>query len=314
MKKSVILSVFALVGSLLVAQNSLIFAAGGVIEGNAPSSAALEKTFSANLVVTGASHVANGVALRNRTSGWIPLRGVPNGSTVEKAFLYWNFSDTKVTGSVGSPALFNGNRVNGIKRADNADPCWNMTGNHTYRANVTELIPADNPNQDYEVVLFFSGATSTTGQNPWSPTETQNIRLDGATLVVIYSNASTTGKIVRIYDGLNGSEFSGGTATFTLTHAATSGSGLFTMSGADGQRGSGHDNHSTISNELTTFNGTQIAGPSAAASDWDGSTGLPLPQLWDVHTHIVTFSGTSSVVEYTAGTDCLVPVVFILEK
>lgn len=54
------------------------------------------------------------------------------------------------------------------------------------------------------------------------------------------------------------------------------------MIGADGQRGCGHDNFA--SNELTYFNSTLIAGPTVAASDWDGDDGLTLPQLWDTHT------------------------------
>ena len=51
-----------------------------------------------------------------------------------------------------------------------------------------------------------------------------------------------------------------------------------------------------------------------AASDWDGSAGWPTPQLWDVHTHNVGLgtSSLSSVIVYTAPTDCLVPVVFIV--
>ncbi|GAB61060.1 MAG: DUF3344 domain-containing protein [Candidatus Jettenia sp.] len=314
MKKKLILSAFALVGFILVLQSKVIFAANGVTD----TKTTVEKTVDPINVISNASHVANGIALRNKTSGWIPLRGVPDGSTVVKAFLYWNFSDTNATG-LGSVVVFNGNRVNGIKRADSADPCWGLTGNHTYRANVTPFIPANNPNQDYEVVINFNGIISTTGQNPWAPTESQTKRLEGATLIVVYSNASTSGKQVRIYDALNGSEFSG-SATFTLTHPALSGSGLFTMCGADGQRGSGHDTHANTSNEKTTFNGTQVAGTSVAGGDWDGSTGLPLPQLWDVHTHVVTFSGTSSIVVYTAkdpnaaNLDCLVPVVFVLEK
>jgi hypothetical protein len=83
------------------------------------------------------------------------------------------------------------------------------------------------------------------------------------------------------------------------------------MSGADGQRGTGgYDNGA--SNETGFFNGAQISGPPVAASDWDGAAGLPLVQLWDVHTHIVSY--TSSTVEYTAATgDCLVPVVFVLQ-
>ena len=40
-----------------------------------------------------ADHVANGVAMRNRTSGTIALRGAPVPSRVLTALLYFNFSD-----------------------------------------------------------------------------------------------------------------------------------------------------------------------------------------------------------------------------
>ncbi len=84
------------------------------------------------------------------------------------------------------------------------------------------------------------------------------------------------------------------------------------MVGADGQRGQGHDN--TASNELSFFNNNQIAGPPVASSDWDGSDGWPLVQLWDTHTHRVTLKGDVSQVDYQAGgNDCLVPVAFVID-
>ena len=82
------------------------------------------------------------------------------------------------------------------------------------------------------------------------------------------------------------------------------------MVGADGQRGIGHTN---IGNELTFFNGSQIAGPPVASSDWDGSDGWPLPQLWDTHTHNVTLNGSISSVRYQGSLDCLVPVAFVID-
>lgn len=255
------------------------------------------------------AHVANGIALRNRDSGWIPVRGVPVGGIVVKAYLYWNFSNTAAIGANSDQALFEGNRVVGAKVADNGDPCWSMAGNHTYRADVTAFMPIYRPNGDYRVMLFSSSSTS--GQNPWNPSEAETIRTEGATLVVVYrSTTLTVGKVVNIYDKLTGSGFSA-SATFTLNNTF-SGSGLFTMTGADGQR-QGYTN--SASNETTLFDTTQIAGPPIAASDWDGSSGWPLPQLWDVHTHQVDFNGSgNSAITYTAGADCLVPVAFVLQK
>jgi hypothetical protein len=175
---------------------------------------------------------------------------------------------------------------------------------------VTAFVPSTNPNQDYVVVTATSGSTA--GRNPWlsSPPAPATLQ-EGATLVVVFRGASSSTAVV-IYDALSGTEFSS-SLSLTLVHPfSLSGSGKYTMSGADGQRGSGDNN--TSSNETGFFDGFQISGPSVAASDWDGSAGLPEPQLWDVHSHNVSFSSSaSSSVSYSAGTDCLVPVVFVLQ-
>ena len=247
---------------------------------SSPAAASVTKTVPPAFRHTGAAHVANGVALRNRASGWIHLRGVPVGSTIVAAYLYWNFSDGSAIGAATASALFDGNRVSGTKVADSADPCWGMAGNHSYRALVTAFVPGTRPNEDYEVSLL--GGFTTSGQNPWSPTEAQTIRAEGATLIVVYSGPTTVGRTVVIYNAFSGSMFFSGTGSFTLTGSPGSGSGLFTMTGADGQRGAGHDNGA--SNETGTFNAAAMSGPPTAASDWDGSAGLPLVQLWDVHT------------------------------
>jgi len=258
---------------------------------------------------TSSQHVANGVALRNRASGTIHLRGVPAGRSLRAAYLYWNFSDASAVGADTSGALFNGNAVTGRKTADNTDPCWGMAGNHTYRAIVTPFMTGANPNQDYNVVVASSGIT-TSGANPWL--SSPGTKEEGATLVVVFASGGASTAVV-IYDALSGTEFSS-SLSLTLTHPISlSGTGLYTMSGADGQRGSSGYNNAA-SNETGFFNGAQISGPPVAASDWDGAAGLPLVQLWDVHTHVVSYTSTSSTVEYTAATgDCLVPVVFVLQ-
>ena len=259
-----------------------------------------------------ADHVANGVAMRNRTAGTIHLRGAPVPSKVLAALLYFNFSDGSRDGQRSVPVLFNANRVIAHKTGDHDDPCWGMTGNHSYVADVTQLVPIGGDlNQDYQVVLQFDAETSTTGQNPWAtPEPGQKVRTEGATLVVVYRTKDTTGPLF-VYDALNNSMFSL-TAQFDLLHPSLANVGRFTMVGADGQRGfGGYDNIG--SNELTFFDGNQIAGPPIASSDWDGSAGWPLPQLWDTHTHNVKLNGSISSVRYQASGDCLVPVAFVID-
>lgn len=249
------------------------------------------------------------MALRNRTSGTIHLRGVPISSPVVKAFLYWNLSDNVGTGAATSQALFNGNWIIGNKTADNSDPCWSMTKNHTYRSDVTRWVPSNpgHPNQDYQVVMSFNAATSTTGQNPWSPMESQKQRLEGATLVVVYKG---TGK-VSIYDNLSGTTIIGSTSTFNLVFAPGSSTGLFTVTGADGQL------VGTSGMKETLFNGSLILEQPGGypANDWNGNAGQPLPQLWDVHTHTVPLIMTTAQqqVVFKVPGDCVVPVAFVLD-
>ena len=50
-----------------------------------------------------------------------------------------------------------------------------------------------------------------------------------------------------------------------------------------------------------------------ASSDWDGSGGWPMPQLWNTHTHNVKLNGSVSSVRYQASGDCLVPVAFVID-
>jgi len=307
MKRTMILAVIGVVAFML--HPALGQADMGVTYSLTMASVALE--LDPVEVLTGAKHVANGIALRNEARGTISLRGIPLGSTVVKAYLYWNLSNGVTTGSNTDVAYINGNRVVGTKRSDSPDPCWGNAGNHTYRAVVTSFLPRTKPNGDYEVLV--DSAVSTSGQNPWTPAEAQTTRLEGATLIVVYSNAQTAANSVFLYDTLSNSTFSGGNGTFVLNHPTLQVSGLFTMSGADGQRGVGNAYTNAASNETGTFNATQFSGPSVASSDWDGSAGWPVPQLWDVHTHQVTLSGTTSTVVYTAGVDCLTPVVFVLQ-
>lgn len=281
----------------------------------------LEPSFEVSL----AEHAANGVALRNRSAGTIHLRGIPQKRRVILALLYWNFSDLNVEGQRRLSVLFNGNNVAGELTAENVDPCWGMAGNHTYRADVTRFVPAQDPNQDYRVVTLFDDETSTTGQNPWRPIESQARRMEGAWLVVLYASDSDTGeppRNVAIYDALSGTTMIGTDLIAHLLHPSINGGeGLFTMFGADGQRGSGHNNTS-LANEKTFFNGNQIAGPFGdpppsplplSASDWDGSDGWPLTQLADTHTHAVKLESGVSTVEYDVGGDCLTPVTFVIE-
>lgn len=260
------------------------------------------------------------MALRNRASGTIHLRGVPNinpatelPTKVIQAFLYWNYSDDISPGALTSRALFSGNLITGDKVADNLDPCWGNVENHTYRADVTSFVSTLNhPNQDYQVVIGFGGISSTTGQDPWKPWEAQTKRLNGATLIVVYEG---TGH-VSIYDRLSGATMLGGEGDFYLLNFLSNSEGLFTVTGADGQRyGVKGDTETWFNGNLLLDNWGSTSG--YPANDWNGNTGAPFPQLWDVHTHSVSFvspgqAGTYPV-HFKVANDCVVPVAFVLD-
>ncbi len=301
------LSLLAMFSSPVVA-----LAANGVPGPGSAAGPMVVKTIGPAATFLAAGHVVNGVGLRNMMSGTIGTRGVPAGAPIKGAYLYWNYGNNVAVGTATEPMLFNGHLVIGTKVADGAGLCWGTAGTHTYRAVVTPFIPVANPNQDYYI---GGGGDNTSGLNPWaSPTTIR--KNNGAALVVFYGGtamAPVVGDAV-LYDGFGATAMLGGTSTFTLTHTAlASGAAQFSMVGADGQRGGTHTN--TSSNEIGKFNTVQFSGPPVAASDWDGSASLPLPQLWDVHTHNVSLNGTtSSVVEYAAPTDCVMPVAFVIDK
>ncbi len=276
-------------------------------------------TAGTSFLFNGAAHVAKGTALRNRCSGSIPLRGVPVGSSLVSALLYWNFMDALSVGSTTSTELFNGNLVVGTKTADHPDLCWGTSGDHTYRAIVSPFVPSSKPNEDYSFGALNCNDSS--GQNPWIGGSTGPVEWEGATLVVVYKNSSTSSDRVAVFDHLAGADnvVSGGSFTVSMVTPGTvpplSGTGLFTQAGADGQTGTSFSSSST--NETDTFNGSLLAGPGGTypQSNWDGSTGWPMPELYDDHTMDVAFNGTTTNTDTTfVPSDCIAAVVYVLQQ
>jgi hypothetical protein len=286
----------------------------------APVSVSVAPSFS----IANSDHVANGVALRDRCSGTIGLRGIPTGSTINNAFLYWNYMDTNVTGPATDTELFNGNLVTGTKVADQPDLCWLTSGDHTYRATVTPFVPSTRSPEDYTFGALRCMDTS--GANPWNPVVNGGLKWDGASLVVTYTNSGTSGHRVAIFDALHGAANGTGALvssfTVNMNTGATvfTGSGLFTQIGADGQTGQGGASFgSALSGETDTFNGKLLAGPGGVypQSNWDGSNGWPMPELWDTHTLDVTFNGTAINTDTTtisAGNDCIAAVAYVEQQ
>jgi hypothetical protein len=147
---------------------------------------------------------------------------------------------------------------------------------------------------------------------------------DGASLVVVYTLPSENGTTLIYDSGLAGREFGAGPGlSYTLDKvpAPGEGSSIFTEIGADGQIGSALT--AFLTSKTTSLNSTPIAGPGAAAvggdndSDWNGTDGTPLNQLWDTHSHDVTgivapTSEDVSIIDNTRGRDCLIAVANVL--
>ena len=306
---------FAAAGMLPFLVGNNAYAAGGMVS---PAAAALQpavvKTIAPSFTFTNTHHVIAGVALRNRGGGTIAVRGVPFRVGIVRAFMYWNYADRRTVGSPRSVAQLNGHRVVGVKVADNPDLCWGTLGTHTYRADVTNLLSRRPINGDYVVTITNPDAVFTNGEDPWKAAGPTTLKMNGAHLVVFYRSAVLAGP-TYLYDTLSFAASTGTPATYTLTHPPLTGFGQYSMAGADGQRGGGHTN--TSSNEVGKFNLLQMSGPPTAASDWDGAAGLPLPQLYDVHTHQVSFGGASTlndIVSYTNTGDCWAPTTFVLDQ
>jgi hypothetical protein len=279
-----------------------------------------------SFTIASAGHVANGCALRNSTSCQIRLRGLPAGSTIVKAFVYWAFTSTTGTGSAKQNTItFAGNTVTGTLVGSGVDACWCGGTNVVYRAGVKRFVTG---NGAYGVALSSGATPQTNGASPWQrilcPTNPSQGLAEGASLLVVYTRPWVSGTTLIYDSGLAGREFTPNPGlSYTLDKVPTLGEGLsvFTEIGSDGQIG---DNLTALFTSKTTLlNSTPIAGPGAAAaggdndSDWDGTDGTPLNQLWDTHSHNVTGIVTAgsenvSVIDNTADRDCLITVANVL--
>jgi hypothetical protein len=268
-----------------------------------------------------ASYGTGGVALRNRQTGSIHISGV--SGTTQAAWLYWavllqspTATQLSKVGHVtiarqfpaGAPLPASAT-LNGTLIAVGGDPCWGSTGTYVFRGQVPNTVATGNGL--YKITL--RGATGLTdGEDPWDGNVVFPL-FEGASLVVVGTGTNSVG----LLDGQAGTTFiSGYSNSYQLpaTVSATS-QVLLDNFGYDGQIGSSR----TIlaSNETTTVQGLPggasvlVVGPGGETgdSDWDGSSGWPLPQLWDDTGHDITNAfvpgDTFVLVSYSSGNDCI---------
>jgi hypothetical protein len=126
--------------------------------------------------------VSAGVGLRGVGSGDITLSGVPAGAAVFRAYLYWATLGSANTFT--SPTL-NGEQVQGQLIGTSGDTCWGVQHNFVYRAEVTGLVDG--------------GGTYSVAGLP-DDLEAGNDS-QGASLVVIYQDASAPFRNIIVHDG-----------------------------------------------------------------------------------------------------------------
>jgi hypothetical protein len=266
-------------------------------------------------------YATGGTALRNRGTGTISISGVQ--PPVAAAYLYWAVVTRGVPPSAATKLaiirLFPGSAatatLTGTLIGIGPPPCWPGTDRiNVFRAQVpTSLVTG---NGQYEVKLLPGAGGSTAGGDPWALSAVTIPPLwEGASLVVIGQGNGT----VAVYDvGLSGKTFTTTLSySLNLPTAIANGFALWDNIGADGQIGGSRT--AVAAGKITTINGVRIAGTGSAyvSTDWGGSSGLPIPQLWDDTGHdisaAVRASTRSLAVHVTSPNDCLTPVANVVQ-
>jgi hypothetical protein len=249
------------------------------------------------IVYQSAQYGTGGVGLRNRSTGAIGVSGVL--TPVKAAYIYWavitngavKAADKTIKLQRLSPTPASAVvSVAGTLIGSGATPCWTpgTTTISVFRGAVPLTVA--NGNGLYQVTLLPGAGGTTAGADPWL-SYTPPL-FEGASLVIV--GTGPAGQRVAIYDtGFAGNTFhgdSGFSYTLTLPVAATGKLTLLDNIGADGQEGVSRLAKAGNGDEQTTINSVHIAGPGSNAidGDWNGSSGKPLPQLWDDTGHDIT--------------------------
>ncbi len=290
----------------------------------------LPAALSAHATYTSAQYATGGVGLRNRGTGGIGITGAI--TPVKAAFLYWavitsgaaKAPDTQMKLQRLSPTPASAvTTLTGTLIGTGGSPCWTGSLISVFRAVVPLTVATGNG--FYQVTLLSGAGGSTAGGDPWVGTPVLPL-FEGASLVIVGSGPSTSR--VVIYDsGLAGKTFHGNPGlsyTLTLPVAATGKLTLFDSIGADGQEGVSRTAKSGLADEHTHINGVDVAGPSSFFNDgdWNGSSGKPIPQLWDDVGHDITSSTPSGTktLDIAIGNagessyDCMTPVANVVQE
>lgn len=273
---------------------------------------------------TSASYATAGVALRNRSKGDINVSGVTG--PIQAAWLYWvvlfgqtpSKAQLKAASKVSlqreyPPGAPTGAELTGTLLAVGGDPCWDSAGAWVFRASVPSSVATGNG--IYRILLSPSASGLSDGEDPWDGNVVFPLA-EGASLVIIGTGAASVGLV----DGQAGTTFQGAYSNYYELPATVGPSGvvLFDNFGYDGQVGTSRTISSDSANETTTVEGWPsltnnilVAGPGGETgdSDWHGSSGWPLPQLWDDTGHDISNAFLTGdywvLVSYQSNADCV---------
>ncbi len=232
-------------------------------------------------------YTASGAGMRNRGWGTILIKDIPEGSTIERAYLYWS-----VISQVGKIPLsyaqgkINGISINGTLLGSAYSPCGGQI--YGYRANVTDLVTWNN---QYHLQDFASGYK-------WGdiePIEENYPLMQGASLVVVYRNVRYPLTTIQIKDGIrnviNNSTVFSGFQAYNLPLAKTT----FIVSG--GQNGT----------ESVIFNGIEMPSYFLDGKDRQDGFNFTSGNLQDTNTAYVNVTPLATLARATIvnGEDCL---------
>src|SRR5438132_107410 len=146
----------------------------------------------------GGGYVAAGIGMTNLGYGSITIRGIPLGSDIEGAYLYWTVLGGDSSANRG---VFDGRPITGRLIGSGPGPCWpnpDAWPAASYRADVTRFV---NGNGSYRLSGFDSDLRN--GADPWlnNGYNVRQPRTEGASLVVVYSDPGGDPVQVMIYGG-----------------------------------------------------------------------------------------------------------------
>ncbi|MCX9080925.1 MAG: DUF3344 domain-containing protein [Candidatus Methanoperedens sp.] len=226
-------------------------------------------------------YVAGGAGMRNRGWGTILIKDIPKGSAVDRAYLYWSVIGLESPGK--TPPSYAQGKINGVSINGTLlgfSPSQGKGQIYGYRANVTGLVTG---NDQYHLQDFASGYR-------WGDIEPQEKKyplMQGASLVVVYTNGRYPLTTIQIKDGIqniiNNSTIFSGFPAYDLPLAKTT----FIVSG--GQNG----------NESVKFNGIEMPSYFLDGKDRQDGINYTYGNLQDTNTAYVNVTSLATQAKAT---------------